>query len=113
MNIRYFGTFHDASYSSYDMEFMTGYTSVRDAGDSLLRRYQMGRDDRPEFRENASGFYVPWEETMYNFPAVTENASIILYRATWKRDERVYDRGFMGEYRLTIGPRSGVVVEKW
>lgn len=111
--IKYLGQFYDHSYQSWDQEYLTGFTSLRDAGDSLLRRLQMGRDDRPEYRENRHGLYVYWEENMYGFPAVSESASFELYGAIWLPATQTYQRTAEPLYRLTVGPRKGIVRERY
>lgn len=112
--VRYLGIFKDASYSSYDREYMDAYTSIEDAKEAMRSR-QSEYDYVTTYRENADGLHVLWESRRYTiFPATTQSAVMELYKVQdgESRDGALYVAD-SPTHRLTIGGRGGVIKENY
>ena len=109
--IRYFTQYSGPGYSSFDQEYMEAETSLYGAMVAFRRKNVMGYDDVTTFRENPEGLYVPWcSNRRVNYDGTTsEDYADLLYAVP---DE--HGAYILGDwaYRLTIGPRKGVRVEK-
>jgi hypothetical protein len=87
-------------------------SSLYSAMVSFRRRNVMGYDDVNTYRENFDGEYVPWEMgRRVEFPGTTDEDYMDVYYAVKDDNNGTYILGDWA-YRLTIGPRKGVRVEK-
>lgn len=109
----YFATHNGPSHSHWDLDRVEAFKNITDAKQSLRRRTQWSRgsDDTTEYRRNSDGLYVRWGVEYTDFLGTNEDY-ITLYRAHKKVDGQW---GINSEpyARLTLGPRGGVVVEKF
>lgn len=109
-NYKYFGTYQGPSYMSYHRDFAMGFKSLADAK-RAFRSFQSGDVTYDEFRENPSGFYVPWSLGLWvRTPGTTEQDYMDLCVGE-RRGEGQYAVSDTIQYRLTLGARGGVVVE--
>lgn len=113
MKVRYLGTFHGASYGSYDIVDMDAYSSIEAARSSLFHRLVDEMDYVTTYRQNADGEYIRWEnERFTRFPGTTKQDSIELHKVI-NDDNGVLTIADGPYYRLTMGPREGVKVERY
>jgi hypothetical protein len=109
---KYFATYHGPSYGSWDAsEYLMGFPSLKSAK-RALRDFQGGYVGYDEYLRNPDGYHVPWRMGEYmHSPATTDQDYMDVYYAIETNTPGVYS---MGEhaYRLTVGARGGVVVEK-
>lgn len=75
----YVGRFFDESYSPDLSERWDFYETIEDAKESLANRY-VGYDTFQTCRISKRGMVTYIEEESCRFPAVTQNATIVLYR---------------------------------
>lgn len=108
----YFATYNGPSHSHWDLDRVERFDSIADAKESLRRRTSglRGTDDTYEYRRNEDGLYVPWSMAYVDFLG-TESDYIDLYAAI-KSNDGQWEMGEDIIYRLTLGERGGVVVEK-
>ena len=108
---KYFATYHGPSYYTYDMESMDAFGSLKEAVQAMRNR-QMGYDYPEEYRENGDGSMILWNSSRrMDFPATTEFDYMDLFAAIPNGDG-TYGHGDYIDYRLTIGERGGIVVER-
>jgi len=109
---KYFAMYHGPSYSSYDTEFVTGVSSLKQAR-FLFEQFYSGSVWSDEYRENGEGFYVPWFMGRYSLtPATTREDHMDLYVVHENTTPGTYILGQEIECRLMWGERGGIVVEK-
>lgn len=109
----YFATYNGPSHSHWDLDRVEAFKSLADAKTSLQRRIQWSRgsDYTTEYRRNGDGLYVRWEISYTDFLGCDEDY-ITLYHAhkevdgQWSINSEPYAR-------LSLGPRGGVVVDKY
>lgn len=107
---KYFATYHGPSYYSYDRGRMDGFSSISSARQHMRNR-QRGLDYSDEYRENEDGNMVLWNSSRrMDFPATTQSDYMDLFEAIPNGDG-TYGHSELG-YRLSVGPRGGIVVEK-
>lgn len=113
MKIKYLATYNGPSYGGWDSyEQMDAFSSIEDARQAMSLR-QGGHDYVTTYKENDDNFYVPWSRGQYTeFPGTTTEDRMDLYLAV-DLDDGEYSRGDDPMYRLTVGPRGGIKVEKW
>jgi hypothetical protein len=111
--VRYLGVFNGASYYGYGLDKMDAYTSIEAARTSLFHRLVDEMDYVTTYAENADSEYVVWEKDEFTrFPATTDQDYIDLYKVIeW--EDGALSRAAEPYYRLTMGPRKGVKVEKF
>lgn len=110
--VKYFGYYHGPSYGSMDQDFADGFFTLADAKQSMRNR-QGGWDGAMEFRQNADYNLVLWDSGSVNsFLATTTEDYMDLYTATLN-DDGTYYQSLVTAYRLTIGERGGIVVERF
>lgn len=115
MRIKYLATYQGPSYGSYDaFEVMEGFVSVEAARHAMWNRQSVQFDWVDEYRRNQDGNHVVWAtNTRAGFPASSNLDTMELYEVI----ER-YSRGDIMInpepcIRLSVGPRGGVVQEKF
>lgn len=109
--VKYFATYHGPLYGSYGMEYVDGYRSLKEAIHSMRNR-QAGLDYSDEYRENEDGSMVLWyTERRSEFPGATGGDYMDLY-AAFPQGDGTYSYADHPDYRLTVGPRGGIVVER-
>lgn len=109
----YLATYNGPSHSHWDLDRVEAFKSVTDAKESLRIRTSgsRGSDYTTEYRRNGDGFYVRWEVSYTDFLGSGEDY-ITLYRAhkevdgQWSINSEPYAR-------LVLGPRGGVIVERY
>lgn len=110
MKVKYFATYNGPNYTSYDTEYREGFESVKQAMQAMRNR-KYGSDYINEYRENKDGSMVPWSTDCYSVFFNTNADYMDLVEAysqadgTWSYSEDI-------AYRLTIGERGGIVVER-
>ncbi len=110
MAYKYFGAYHGPSYGSLDSEYLMAFRSMADAKEAF-RSFQSGWVAYDELYLNPDGLYVPWRTGAYvSTPGTTERDYMDL-RIGELRDRGQYAVSDLVHYRLTLGPRGGVVIE--
>lgn len=110
---KYFATYHGPSYGSWDEgEYVMGFASLREAKDAF-RCFNMGGVTYDEYLRNPQGLHVPWRMGEYSrTPATTRDDFMDLYTVVEDETPGQYLMTDSLEYRLSWGPRGGMVVEK-
>lgn len=110
---KYFATYHGPSYNLMgDVERVMGFASLADAKDAF-RSFYSGSVGYGEYQMNAEGFHVPWSMGQYvRTPATTLQDHMDLYMVLEDDVPGQYLMNDEIKYRLTWGPRGGIVVEK-
>lgn len=110
----YFATYNGPSYSHWDLDRVEAFKSVTDAKESLrIRTYgSRGSDYTTEYRRNGDGLYVRWEVSYTDFLGTYED-SITLYPAIKSEEWGEWVMSEEPSYRLSVGERGGVVVERF
>lgn len=109
-NYKYFGVYSGPSYGGLDRDYMMGFKSIADAK-ATFKSFQSGDVTYDEFRENGDGFYVPWNLGLWvRTHGTTEQDYMDLYVGE-RRGEGQYAVSDTIQYRITIGPRGGLVIE--
>lgn len=108
--VKYFGSYHGPSYGSNGWsEDWDAFASLKGAMEAMWRRQEQGADDVLTYKENPHGVLVYWNEEYVRFPATTREDCIDLYYAI--PEDGGYFQGDLA-YRISVGPRGGVRVEK-
>lgn len=109
---KYFGLYHGPSYGGWESEYVMGFFSLEDAKHTF-RQFWNGYSTHDEYRENADGFYVPWDMGKYSAtPATTREDFMDLYSVGEAQHCGTYFMSDSVDVRLTWGPRNGIVVER-
>jgi opacity protein-like surface antigen len=107
---KYFGVYYGPSYHSYDRERMMGFASKEDAR-RVFDGFYSGSVRYDEYIENTDGYLVPWSMNEYSLtPGTCEEDFIDVYSAYPGDTPGTYTYGSV-LYRLSWGPRGGIVVE--
>lgn len=113
MRTKYLAKYYGPSYFSYGLEEMEAFTSIQAAKDEMWRRLNMSYGYTTMYRENAQGYYVKWEDDIkYDLPGSTNEDTMELYGVT-EFEPGVFIRNAEPSYRLSHGPRKGVVKENY
>jgi hypothetical protein len=107
---KYFGQYTDASYGSCGRDYLNGFTSLGDAR-QYFTSVQEGEARNVEFIENNNGAYVMWESGYSRFPATTNAGELYLCRGE-KGGDGQYFVTDTPEYRLFVGERGGIKIER-
>lgn len=108
---KYFGQYLGHSYGSFDLEYMTAFSSIVEAK-QFFEDFQSGAVTHQEFRMNAESLYVPWDRISVFTPGVTDEDYVIVHGA---------DRDNLGQYtvhaeplfKVQRGVHGATVVEKF
>lgn len=108
----YFATYNGPNHSSWDLSTVEAFRSVEEARRALRTRTSgsRGSDDTRKYRRNDDGLYVRWSWGYADFLG-SESDYIDLYAAI-KASDGQWEMGEDIIYRLTLGERGGVMVEK-
>ena len=112
--IKYLATYHGPSYDSGGWsESLDGFKSL-DAAKVAMDNRQGEFDYVTTFKENSEGNYViDSSDTYVRFPATTSSDIMELYKVIGVGEFGQLERAAEPTYRLVIGNRGGVVVEKY
>lgn len=112
--IKYLATYHGSSYGSYwPGDSLDGFASL-DSAKLAMDNRQAGFDYVTTFKENSEGDYVIDFANEYSqFPGTTSGDTMELYKVIGVGEFGQLVRAAEPVYRLTIGSRGGVVVERY
>jgi hypothetical protein len=116
-SIKYLASYHGPSYGSMDQVHMDSFQSLANAMVSMANRQKYEADTLFTYEEDSAGVYRPCPESFdrhTQFPSTTREDFMDVYHAL-PSDELDGKGGYiLGEwaYRISVGPRGGIRVEK-